>query len=142
MSLPKQKFREIVLQCLFASGFSLPDAEGFSFYTENFKTTKKNLEPAFQQVRDILTRADEIDAWIRKTSLGFDLERIHRVELNILRLMIHESLTDHARTSEILIAEVFRLTKKFETNESLGYVHAVLDRIHHEKLASSEPVTL
>ena len=70
---------------------------------------------------------DEIDSRISAHAKGWELGRISRVTLSILRLSICEvSYCDIPR--EVSINEAVELAKEFDTDEAPAFVNGVLDK--------------
>lgn len=134
MSLPQVKFRELVFLILFRQSFS-SDSTDFepSFYMHELKTTKKNVLEAKDFVDTMLAHLPQIDKIIDKVCVGYDLERIQSVELNILRLSLYEMLVLKETPEKVLIAEGIRLAKKFSTDDSIPFVNALLDQVYKNK---------
>jgi len=75
------------------------------------------------------TRAVEIDQLITSSSKNWRLERMSRVDRNILRLGACELLAFHDVPLKVAINEAVELAKRFGTAESSAFVNGVLDRI-------------
>ena len=65
--------------------------------------------------------------------LLYDIDRIHSVERNVLRLGIYELFFDPEIPPKVAIAEAIRMSKKFGTPESVSYVNAIMDNIYKRK---------
>lgn len=92
------------------------------------------LEPAAQQfARDLVAAATdktaEIDAAITAASRNWRLERMSRVDRNILRLGACELIAFRDVPVKVVINEAVELAKRFGTAESSAFVNGVLDRI-------------
>ncbi|MFT3700349.1 MAG: transcription antitermination factor NusB [Kofleriaceae bacterium] len=92
------------------------------------------LEPAAQQfARDLVAaatnRAAEIDQLITASSRNWRLERMSRVDRNILRLGACELIAFRDVPVKVVINEAVELAKRFGTAESSAFVNGVLDRI-------------
>jgi len=92
------------------------------------------LEPAAQQfARDLVAaageRAAEIDQLITASSRNWRLERMSRVDRNILRLGACELVAFRDVPVKVVINEAVELAKRFGTAESSAFVNGVLDRI-------------
>ena len=72
----------------------------------------------------------EIDAVIVTHSQAYDLERIPRVERNIVRLGIYELLFSPDVPRKVVIAEAMRLARKFATKEAASFVNALMDSVY------------
>lgn len=130
MPLPPQKFREAVFQILFMSEFACLDEEAIPFMMAELKTTRKEMQHACQKAKGILEKQGEIDAEIGGLSTEYQIDRISRTELTILRLGLFEMLFEKEIPPKVAIAEGIRLCRKFGTNESAQFVNAILDGVH------------
>jgi transcription antitermination protein NusB len=128
MSLPRQKFREMVLQLLYSHNKSdATEKEITSFFMEKLRVTKNSVKEAIAYKSCVYDKIDEIDEKIKMTSFSYKIERISLVELNILRLGFYEILYNEKIPKKIAIAEAIRLCKKFATTNSVSFVNAILD---------------
>ncbi len=84
------------------------------------------------------TRAAEIDELITTASKNWRIERMSRVDRNILRLGTCELLTFQDVPLKVAINEAVELAKRFGTAESSAFVNGVLDRIASGLGRSSE----
>jgi N utilization substance protein B len=131
MSLPPQKFREIVFQLLYGAGFPAFEGEETALMLMGeLKVTKKSVSQARERVAEIGAKLAEIDEKISSASTEYSFDRISRVEKTILRLGLFEILFDASIPPLVAISEAIRLTRKFGTPESAQFVNAILDRIY------------
>jgi N utilization substance protein B len=75
------------------------------------------------------TRTSEIDELITASSKNWRLDRMSRVDRNILRLGACELLAFRDVPVKVVINEAVELAKRFGTAESSAFVNGVLDRI-------------
>lgn len=89
-------------------------------------------EFAGQLVRGTAERAHSIDETIQRFSQNWRLERMARVDRNILRLAVFELL--HARDvpPRVVLNEAIELGKRFGTEESGAFINGILDRVAQE----------
>jgi N utilization substance protein B len=74
-------------------------------------------------------RASEIDELITSASKNWRIDRMSRVDRNILRLGACELLAFRDVPVKVVINEAVELAKRFGTAESSAFVNGVLDRI-------------
>lgn len=130
MAISQQKLREIVFQLLFSQNFSSSeDDEIASFMMHQLLVTKKVLKEAQAKCKEISSKLEEIDSLIVRYCDSYEFKRIAEVEKSILRLAIYELCYVDSLPPKVTIAEAIRLTRKFATAESAGFVNAVLDAI-------------
>jgi N utilization substance protein B len=72
---------------------------------------------------------ERIDETIRKVSHHWRLERMTRVDRNILRLGTYELLALSDVPRKVTLNEAIELAKRFGSEGSAGFVNGVLDRI-------------
>lgn len=141
MSLPQQKFREIVFQILYASDFGCEEKdEVVSFLMPVLKATKSGIKLASERAASIAEHISELDELIAKKSVSYDFNRISRVERNVLRLGLFELIHDPGIPPKVAIHEAVRLCRKFGTRESAHFINAILDGIYKEKYPQSAEV--
>ena len=130
MSLPPEKFREMVFQILYSHGFEPNDEkEMVSFMMQELKVSRRYVADAFTRMHRILAKETEIYKLMGEASTEYAVERISRVERTILLLAFFEMLYDSSVPPKVAIAEAIRLCRKFGTPESAGFVNAVLDGV-------------
>ena len=133
MALARQKFREIILQILFSNIFVESENDILvPFMMRQIKTTKKNVLIALGVVKNIKEKIKIIDEDIKITSTSYDISRISKVELSILRLALYEIIFDKDIPCKVAITEAIRLTKKFAGKQSANFVNAILDSIYQK----------
>lgn len=126
--------REAALQMLFqleASGAS-PDQA-----IELFWRTYEDADPegrayADALVRGVSERTKPIDERITAASQNWRLERMSRVDRNLLRLATWELMDKPDVPRAVVIDEAVELAKRFGTAESSAFVNGVLDRIAND----------
>ena len=90
-------------------------------------------EPAQVFARELVTaaveRSAELDELIASASKNWRIDRMSRVDRNILRLGACELLAFRDVPTKVVINEAVELAKRFGTAESSAFVNGVLDRI-------------
>jgi transcription antitermination protein NusB len=84
---------------------------------------------ARELVAAAVERGGEIDELIASASKNWRIERMSRVDRNILRLGACELLAFRDVPVKVVINEAVELAKRFGTAESSAFVNGVLDRI-------------
>jgi N utilization substance protein B len=92
------------------------------------------IDPQAQRfARDLVAAASdrgaEIDALIAGASKNWRIDRMSRVDRNILRLGTSELIAFPEVPVKVVINEAVELAKRFGTAESSAFVNGVLDRI-------------
>lgn len=140
MSVPREKLREIVFQLLFAVDFSSSiEDETIAFFMKQLSVTKRIVRESIEKARAVYEKRDEIDAYLKRLSTQYTLERIQKVEMSILRQAAFDLIFDKEVPPKVVISEAIRLTRKFSTRDSAAFVNALLDLLYKEFLC--EPVS-
>lgn len=133
MSGARRTGRAYALQLLYArDGDPSTDVTGAAqHWVSEFEL---DVEPAAQAfARDLVaaatTRAGEIDEHIAAASKNWRIDRMSRVDRNILRLGACELIAFRDVPVKVVINEAVELAKRFGTAESSAFVNGVLDRI-------------
>lgn len=127
MSLPQAKFRELVFQLLFALENGSEEEDLIPLLMKELKSSQKNVLEGLTKAKAVLRNLEEIDEKIAASSQEYAIDRIHKVEKNVLRLSLYELLYEKSNPCEVIISEAIRLTKKFGTPDGSRFVHAILD---------------
>lgn len=131
MTIPRKKFRELIFQILFSLNFSLIEKEDIVYcMMKILKTTRNNVTKGYLYVLKILEKKDEVDKIIKKFSKSYRIERISKVELNILRLSVFEFMYDENIPEKVTISEAVRLCRKFGTRDSAKFINGVLHSVY------------
>ena len=125
--------RAYALQLLYArDGDPSTDvAQAVASWAEAFDLEIDPTAQAF--ARELVAAASEhgaqIDALIGASSKNWRIDRMSRVDRNILRLGACELVAFHDVPVKVVINEAVELAKRFGTAESSAFVNGVLDRI-------------
>lgn len=74
----------------------------------------------------IMEHLDEIDKMLEEKTEGWNLGRIGKAELTILRLAVYEIKYDDDIPTGVAINEAVELSKKYGQDQSAGFVNGVL----------------
>ena len=80
-------------------------------------------------VRGVMRRRDEIDRLVADACEHWRIERLSRIDLNIIRVAVHEMTDAPALPVEIAINEAIEIARRFGTVESATFVNGVLDQV-------------
>ncbi|MDB5218536.1 MAG: Transcription termination protein NusB [Myxococcaceae bacterium] len=123
--------REAALQMLFQlEGSGVSSEQAIELFWRTFEDADPEGKPyADAIVRGVADNLDGIDKKVTAASQNWRLERMSRVDRNLLRLGTWELMfrTDVPRA--VILDEAVELAKSFGTDESSGFVNGVLDRI-------------
>jgi transcription antitermination protein NusB len=136
--LSRQKNREIIFHLLYSSDFILSVAEEiFPILMQHHKVTKKTLYAAEADAKEVQDNLPAIDKIIAETATEYELDRIPKVERNLLRLGVFELCFSKEIPPKVAISEAVRLARKFATAESANFVNAILDTLYKKQLTNA-----
>ncbi len=122
--------REAALQMLFqmeASGASADDVVA-SFW-KSFEADPEGRAYADEAVRGVAGTLAALDAQIAQASTHWRVERMARVDRNVLRLGTWELMNRPDVPRAVVLDEAVELAKAFGTDDSSAFVNGVLNRI-------------
>jgi N utilization substance protein B len=111
-----------------ASGVT-PDLAIDLFWRTNEDADPEGRPYADEIVRGVAGSLDGIDKRVVAASQNWRLERMSRVDRNLLRLGTWELMFRGDVPRAVILDEAVELAKSFGTDESSGFVNGVLDRI-------------
>jgi N utilization substance protein B len=141
---PRRRAREIALQVLFSldlnPGMSAPQALAHFFrdFVHEVRPDEEVGENpeitlyAEQLVRGTVEHLAEIDQIVQRASKNWRLERMARVDRNVLRLATFELRFEADVPAKVVINEAIEVARRFGAAESPAFVNGLLDRISQE----------
>ncbi len=75
------------------------------------------------------THKDEIDEQIKKFAFGWDINRLVKMDKDILRIAICELLYVKDAPLKVIIDEALELAKKYSTDDSASFVNGILGKV-------------
>ncbi len=86
-----------------------------------------------ESIADIIPHIASIDALITKHTVKFDISKINKIDLAILRLGVFE-LTKKGIQPQIAIDEAIEIAKEYGADASSSFVNAVLSAVSKESV--------
>jgi N utilization substance protein B len=127
----RRRARELALQVLFHMEFNSGDAnEAFDLVCACFTPPEEIQTFSKQLVLGVWEKKDELDALIGRSSINWRLERMSRVDKNILRLAAFEVIYMKDIPPKVSLDEAVELGKKYGTEDSGAFINGVLDKIY------------
>ncbi len=134
----RHELRDRVFRLLFRVEFNspeeMPEQVRFFCEDEDYGTIEEE-DSAF--VKDkfdkIISHKDELDAIISENISGWDLDRIGKVELAVLRLAAYEMIMDEEIPTGVAMDEAIEIAKTYGQENSGSFVNAVLSKIKTAK---------
>ena len=138
--MKRQDIREHLFRLLFRLEFNEPSEmeEQLSLYFDSdadeedsisYQIPKRDREYITEKFQRIRGQLSELDSIIASSAKGWELERMGKVELTILRLATYEVLFDEDIPVGVAIDQAVELAKKYGQEESSAFVNGVLANI-------------
>jgi len=131
----RRKARQAALQALFLIEMN-PDksyAQSLEVFLGNFPVKGKSLSFFLRLVQGVCEHKTEIDQIIQGHSENWRLERMSRVDCNLLRMAAFELIYCSDVPPRVAINEAIDLGKQFGTEDSGAFINGILDSIFLEK---------
>jgi N utilization substance protein B len=140
----RRRAREFALQILYQLDVQeqLAQEQAIALFWRNFQTAGQGetaaadvseAQPfAEQLVRGVREHQAELDAQIQAASRNWRLERMARVDRNLLRLALYELKYAEDVPAKVAINEAIEIAKRYGTAESSAFVNGILDRCREE----------
>ena len=127
----RRRSRELALQVLYQMEHDQADVEAaLQTVAANFGAPAGSLGYARGLLKGIENHSEEIDRRLDSASRKWRLDRMSRVDRNILRLAACEMLfSDGGIPPKVAISEGVELAKRFGGDESPAFINAVLDSL-------------
>ena len=126
----RRKGRELALQALYQQEITGEASDRtLRLFWENFDGSGPVKEFALSLVHGVAERREEIDAVIGKVMQNWRVERLSKVDLNVLRLATYELLGTPEVPANVVINEAIEIARRFGSQESSVFVNGVLDQV-------------
>ena len=125
--------REAALQMLFQlEASSVTADQAVELFWRTFEADPEGRAYADSCLRGVSDNLAKIDERITTASKNWRLERMSRVDRNLLRLGTYELMFREDVPRAVILDEAVELAKSFGTDESPSFVNGVLDRIAND----------
>ncbi len=128
--MSRREMRERLFKLLFRVEFNpkseMAEQEAFFFEAEENAASEEDNAQISEKFNKIIERLEEIDRDLNDKVQGWDIGRMGKVDLTILRLAIYEVLYDEDIPTGVAINEAVELAKKFGQDSSPSFVNGVL----------------
>ena len=122
--------REQLFKLLFRVEFNtpneMPEQVKLFFQDDEIEYTEKVMEAIESRFASIQEKLPQIDAMLNEKAEGWNVERMGKVELTVLRIAVYEMLYDDDVPETVAINEAIEISKKYGQAASGGFVNAVL----------------
>jgi N utilization substance protein B len=129
----RTKARERALQALYQIDVAAEGIdEALSRFWKSFEPVEREVMTLAEAiVRGVAAHRRVIDETIERISTNWRLDRMAKVDRNVLRLAVYELLRTDVPV-KVVINEAIELGKKFGSESSGAFVNGVLDRVAAE----------
>ena len=122
--------REQLFKLLFRIEFNtmeeMPQQIQLFFQDDEIKFTEKTMEAIHKKYELLQEKLVQIDALINEKAEGWNIERMGKVELTVLRIAVYEILFDEEIPNTVAINEAVEIAKQYGQETSGGFVNAIL----------------
>lgn len=132
--MTRKRIRENLYIMLFQINFHskedvLEQADIYLEGLEDADATKKAKAELKDRLQAVLEQIGKIDKIIEEKSKGWELSRLPKADLSVMRLAVFEILFDENVPNGVAINEAVELAKKYGGDKSYGFVNGVLASI-------------
>ncbi len=100
-------------------------------YDENFRPLKINKDLIKVQYEGLLENLVDIDNIISENAVGWDLARIDKVDLAILRVAVYEIIFDDEVPNVVAINEAVEFAKEYSSEKAHKFINGVLAKVNN-----------
>lgn len=130
--MTRRKQRENIFRILFKLEFNLIDEmdEQIGFSIDGLgEIDEADRDYIVSKTKNVIDHVGEIDKIISGVSYGWNIDRIGKAELAILRLAIYEMKYDEDVPFKVAINEAVELTKLYCNEDAKSFVNALLAKV-------------
>ncbi len=122
--------REQLFKLLFRVEFNslddMPEQVRLFFEDDEIEYTEAAMEAIEVKYGKIQEKLSEIDSLLNEKAEGWNVSRMGKVELAVLRIAVFEILYDEEIPNTVAINEAIEIAKKYGQEASGGFVNAIL----------------
>lgn len=126
--MSRKKSREYAFRLVFEKFFHEPEEE-FEFTDEDFQFDDTDKAFVNTLILGINEHYDDIVKIIKENVVGYEFDRIYKIDLAILVLAIYETKYLKETDPSIVINEAIELAKKYSTDKSYSFINGVLAKV-------------
>lgn len=130
--MTRREIREHLFKMLFRKDFHEPSEmnEQVELYFESLEeVNEEDLQYVNKRFTSIVDKLGEIDVIIAEATSGWKLNRMGKVDLNIMRLATYEIKYDDEVPNKVAVNEAVELAKKYGGESSASFVNGVLAKV-------------
>lgn len=100
--------------------------ESLITYLSNFTFDKSEEKYILDAITNIKNNLEDIDKYIKDNIEGWDIGRLAKVDLAVLRIAIYEILYRQDIPVQVSINEAIEIVKKYSLEDSFKFINGVL----------------
>lgn len=130
--MTRREIREHLFRMLFRKEFHEPSElnEQLEYYFDTLEAASEEEQSYLQErFNKISEKLGEIDNILAEATSGWKLNRMGKVDLNIMRLATYEIKYDEEIPMKVAINEAVELAKKYGGDSSASFVNGVLAKV-------------
>ncbi|MBQ4531422.1 MAG: transcription antitermination factor NusB [Lachnospiraceae bacterium] len=135
--MKRSELRENIFKLLFRVEFNSEEdmKEQVGLYFEDIQEegaktiSEKNQKYIEDKYKAIVEKLEDIDKEIEEVSNGWQISRLGKVELTIIRLALYEIRYDEDVPTGVAINEAVELAKKFGGDEAPAFINGILAKM-------------
>lgn len=101
-----------------------------------YANSYKNQKPLHLKTKLITSNIDKLDKYIIKNALKYDVDKIAKIDLAILRLGLYELLIEKEQPPKVIINEAIELAKQLGGEQSPSFINAILGKVYQQSIKS------
>ncbi len=126
----RRKGRELALQALYQIEITGDSSiAALDLFLQHFEGAAKAKEFARRLVSGVVSQRPELDRLITESTEHWKLERLAKVEHELLRLAAYEVVFCPDIPVPVSLDEAVEIAKRFGSEDSAGFINGVLDHI-------------
>jgi N utilization substance protein B len=126
--MSRKKSREYAFRMVFEKFFHDSD-ELFGLANEDIVLEEGDKDFVNSLIGGINQHYDDIIKVIKDNVVGYEIERVYKVDLAILVLAVYEIKYGDDVSPSIIINEAVELSKKYSTDKSYSFINGVLAKV-------------
>ena len=80
-------------------------------------------------IHGFIKNNEDVDAKIKELAVGWDFDRLFKIDKNILRIAITELMYVKSVPHKVVIDEALELAKKYSTDDSPSFINGILAKV-------------
>lgn len=128
--MTRRKAREFIMQMLFESDFH-EDSDRDELFNQRIQEIEDPQGKDFiiREYQGIIKHQDEINEIIQKYSQNWNINRIAKVDLMILKLAVYELLWENEIPNKVVVNEALEIAKTYSTEKSPKFINGILGQV-------------